>query len=91
LGVPSEMMVRLAWGWLQCQPESEFSQWYQRRFADENLRVRKIGIGALARKLLIARWKYLEAGPPPSVLEKSLLSVSIGGHPWLIRSFLNGP
>ena len=63
------MMVQLAWGWLQYQPESELSQWYQRRFAEGNNRLRKIGIVALARKLLIALWKYLETGVPPAGAE----------------------
>ena len=56
------MMVELAWGWLHCQPESELSQWYRRRFGQGNTRLRKVGIVALARKLLIALWKYLEGG-----------------------------
>ena len=63
------MMVQLAWGWLQYQPESELSLWYQRRFGQGNARQRKIGIVALARKLLIALWKYLEAGEVPQGAE----------------------
>jgi transposase len=63
------MMVQLAWGWLQYQPASELSQWYIRRFALGNSRQRKIGIVALARKLLIALWKYLETGEPPEGAE----------------------
>ena len=63
------MMVQLSWGWLQYQPDSELSQWYQRRFGDGNPRVRKIGIVALARKLLIALWRYLETGEPPAGAE----------------------
>jgi transposase len=63
------MMVQLAWGWLQYQPDSELSLWYQRRFGGGNSRVRKIGIVALARKLLIALWKYLETGEPPAGAE----------------------
>jgi transposase len=63
------MMVQLSWGWLQYQPESELSQWYQRRFGHGNSRLRKIGIVALARKLLIALWKYLETGEPPAGAE----------------------
>jgi transposase len=63
------MMVQLAWGWLQYQPQSELSQWYERRFGSGNTRVRKIGIVALARKLLIALWKYLETGEPPAQAE----------------------
>ena len=63
------MMVQLAWGWLQYQPQSELSRWYQRRFGQGNARQRKIGIVALARKLLIALWKYLEAGEVPEGAE----------------------
>ena len=45
------MMVQLAWGWLQYQPESELSQWYQRRFGQGNARAaedRDRGVGAEA-------------------------------------------
>jgi transposase len=60
------MMVQLAWGWLRYQPDSELSLWYERRFAHGNSRWRKVGIVALARKLLIALWKYLKTGEPPA-------------------------
>jgi transposase len=60
------MMIELAWGWLRYQPESELSRWYQRRFAAGNVRLRKVGIVALARKLLVALWKYLETGEVPA-------------------------
>jgi transposase len=60
------MMVQLAWGWLRYQPTSELSQWYQRRFGQGKSRLRKVGIVALARKLLIALWKYLETGEVPA-------------------------
>src|SRR6516165_1669844 len=63
------MMVQLSWGWLQYQPGSELSQWYQRRFGKGSARLRKIGIVALARKLLIALWRYLETGEPPAGAE----------------------
>jgi transposase len=59
------MMVQLAWGWLRYQPESDLSRWYVRRFGGGNSRQRKVGIVALARKLLIALWKYLKTGEPP--------------------------
>jgi transposase len=48
------MMVELAWGWLRFQPESRLSQWYQERFGRGGPRLRRIGIVALARKLLVA-------------------------------------
>ena len=60
------MMTELAWGWLGYQPASELSQWYQRRFGQGNTRLRKVGIVALARKLLVALWKYVEGGEPPA-------------------------
>jgi transposase len=60
------LAVEIAWGWLRYQPESELSRWYQRRFAHGSSRVRRIGIVALARKLLIELWKYLQTGTPPA-------------------------
>jgi transposase len=60
------MMNELAWGWLRYQPTSELSQWYQRRFGQGNKRLRKVGIVALSRKLLIAVWKYVEGGEAPA-------------------------
>jgi transposase len=59
------LMVELGWGWLHFQPNSELSKWYQKRFGNGNSRLRKVGIVALARKLLIALWKYLETGELP--------------------------
>ncbi len=60
------LAIEIAWGWLRYQPQSELSQWYQRRFGHGSSRMRKIGIVALARKLLIELWKYLETGIPPA-------------------------
>jgi transposase len=59
------MAIEIAWGWLRFQPDSELSCWYQERFGQGSSRVRRIGIVALARKLLIALWRYLETGTPP--------------------------
>lgn len=59
------LSIELAWGWLRYQPESELSLWYQRRFGHGTSRMRRVGIVALARKLLIALWRYLETGVPP--------------------------
>jgi len=58
--------IEIAWGWLRYQPESELSRWYQRRFGHGSSRLRRIGIVAVARKLLIALWRYLETGTPPA-------------------------
>lgn len=57
--------IEFAWGWLRFQPQSELSQWYQRRFGHGSTRLRKLGIVALARKLLIALWRFLETGVIP--------------------------
>jgi transposase len=57
--------IEIAWAWLRFQPQSELSRWYQDRFAHGGKRLRKIGIVALARKLLIALWRYLETGVLP--------------------------
>jgi transposase len=59
------MIVEIAWLWLRFQPRSALSQWYRARFAGGGLRMRRIGIVALARKLLIALWRYLEDGVMP--------------------------
>jgi transposase len=61
--------IELAWGWLRFQPESELSKWYGRRFASGSKRIRKIGIVALARKLLIALWRFVETGVVPAGAE----------------------
>ncbi|MDP9352749.1 MAG: transposase [Chloroflexota bacterium] len=60
------LAIEIAWAWLRYQPESELSQWYECRFAHGGARMRKIGIVALARKLLIALWRYLQTGTPPA-------------------------
>lgn len=59
------VMVQLAWGWVHWQPASALTQWYQRRFAKGGSRARRIGIVALARKLLIALWRYATTGLVP--------------------------
>ncbi|HEX5870524.1 MAG TPA: IS110 family transposase [Longimicrobium sp.] len=60
------MVVEIAWLWLRYQPQSELSQWYERKYGHGNSRMRRIGIVALARKLLIELWRYLETGTPPA-------------------------
>ena len=59
------LMVELSWLWLRYQPKSQLSQWFERRFGQGGKRMRRIGIVALARKLLIALWRYLEQGVIP--------------------------
>jgi transposase len=59
------VIIEVSWMWLRYQPQSALSQWYFRRFGGSGKRLRKIGIVALARKLIIALWRYLEKGIPP--------------------------
>jgi len=59
------MAIEIAWEWLRYQPESKLSLWYQERFAKGNSRARRIGIVALARRLLVTLWKYLDRGTLP--------------------------
>jgi transposase len=59
------LAIELAWSWLRRQPRSALSVWYRRRFGAGGARLRRIGIVALARKLLIALWRYLETGQVP--------------------------
>jgi transposase len=59
------LAIEIAWGWLRFQPDSQLSRWYQERFGQGSSRIRRIGIVALARKLLVALWRYLETGIPP--------------------------
>jgi transposase len=60
------LLTELAWCWLRWQPDSDLSQWYMKRFGAGNGRSRKVGVVAVARKLLIALWKYVEQGDVPA-------------------------
>jgi len=55
----------LAWNWLRYQPTSELSLWYNKRFANSGKKARKVGVVAVARKLLVALWRYLKTGVIP--------------------------
>jgi transposase len=59
------MAIQIAWGWLQFQPDSALTLWYQTRFASGGPRMRKIGIVALARRLLIELWRFSQTGALP--------------------------
>lgn len=56
------VMVQLSWFWLLHQPASALAQWFQTRVKAEGGRRRKTAIIALARKLLIALWKFVHDG-----------------------------
>ena len=60
------MLMQLAWRWLRFQPDSALSQWFAERTAGAKGRIRKVMIVALARKLLIALWRYVETGEVPA-------------------------
>lgn len=57
--------VELAWLWLRHQPGSALAQWFERRTANASKRIRRIAIVALARKLMVALWRYLTTGLVP--------------------------
>ncbi len=57
--------IELAWLWLRYQPGSDLSAWFQARVGTTKGRIRRIAIVALARKLLVALWRYLETGLVP--------------------------
>jgi transposase len=59
------MAIEIAWAWRRFQPTSALTQGYEQRFGHGSARLRKIGIVALARKLLIALWRFLKTGVLP--------------------------
>jgi len=66
--------IELAWLWLRHQPDSELSRWFRERVGTVKGRIRKIAIVALARKLMVALWRYLQTGlvPTGAVMRPSL-------------------
>lgn len=59
------MIIEIAWTWLRFQPRSRLSLWFQERYGPGSKRSRRVGIVALARKLLVELWRYLETGVIP--------------------------
>jgi transposase len=59
------LMIQLAWLWLRYQPHSKHSRWFQERFGGGSKRQRRIGIVALARRLVIDLWRFAESGVVP--------------------------
>lgn len=57
--------IQLAWNWVRWQPQSALTQWYRATFGTGK-RARRIGIVALARKLVIALWRYVTTGAVPA-------------------------
>jgi len=60
------LMVEVSWFWLRYQPDSEITRWFNERFAFGSKRMRKVGIVAVARRLLVALWRYLRQGLVPT-------------------------
>lgn len=60
------LLVELAWGWMRHQPSSALTEWYRTKFAERGARGRKVGVVALARKLAIALWHFVEQGIVPA-------------------------
>ena len=51
--------------WLRLQPDSDLTRWFNERFAAAGSRMRRVGIVALARRLAVALWRFLEHGEIP--------------------------
>ena len=65
-------LLQLAWLWIRHQPDSALTAWFQQRVRENGGRLKKTTIVALARKLLVAIWKYVSAGV---VIEGAVLKV----------------
>jgi transposase len=66
-GLPAvrRVAVEIAWAWVRYQPTSALTQWYHRRFGSGGAVTRRIGIVALARRVIIALWRYVTHGIIP--------------------------
>jgi transposase len=62
-------LIQLAWLWLRYQPGSALAAWFRERVGTLQGRTRRIAIVAMARKLLIALWRYVETGVTPDGVE----------------------
>ena len=59
------LMIEIAWSWRRLQPNSALTKWFEERVRGQGARQRRIAIVALARKLLVALWRYLQTGLVP--------------------------
>jgi transposase len=66
-------LVQVAWLWVRHQPDSALSQWFKARVMQNGGRQKKAAIVALARKLIVALWKYVTAG---IVIEGAVLTAA---------------
>jgi transposase len=60
------LLVEITWSWMRYQPNSALTAWYRDRFAENGARSRKVGVIAMARKLAIALWRFVEYGIIPA-------------------------
>lgn len=60
-----KVLIEMAWNWVRWQPDSEITKWFNRRFGGAGKRHRRIGIVGVARRLIIAYWRYLEQDVEP--------------------------
>jgi transposase len=60
-----KMAIELAWLWVLHQPDSALTRWFKARTLNASKRIRRIAIVALARKLMVALWRYLATGLVP--------------------------
>ncbi|AJE48706.1 IS110 family transposase [Celeribacter indicus] len=58
-------LIQMCWRWLFWQPDSDLAQWFRKRTEGATGRMRRIMVVALARKLLIALWRYATTGMVP--------------------------
>src|SRR5262245_7307796 len=67
-GLPAvrRIAVEIAWAWLRYQPHSALTQWYQQRFGGGGALTRRVGIVALARRVIMALWRYSQDGMVPA-------------------------
>jgi transposase len=61
-----KLAIQLAWLWLRHQPGSQLSCWFRARVGNLKGRIRRISIVAVARKLMVALWRYLTIGLVPT-------------------------
>lgn len=74
--------VQIAWVWARYQRQSALTHWYLTRFAQGGPRARRVGIVAVARRLMIDLWRYLEAGViPEGAILKPKKAVHTGANP----------
>ena len=59
------VMIEVAWLWRKYQPDSALSKWYEGHAANQSTRIRRIMLIALARKIIVALWRYVETGLVP--------------------------